>query len=222
MEGLPSRDQCAAILQALLSQRAAEALGTLRSWTASQRTAALKAYPDLMCRKGHPQVVQALLDGGADLHCKDKRQQSVLHLAIIYGQTELTAIFLAAGADVHASDVVRSLCLWQNTPLHVACRRRKVDAVRALLQAGARVDAQNEDGLQPLHCGAHGGDLHVVHLLLEHGADPKVADITGRTPLHLAVLYGAQYQVLEALIFAGGSIDAADEVSRFVNGFERH
>lgn len=53
--------------------------------------------------------------------------------------------------------------------------------------------------LVPLHWACAGGRHGLVRHMLEHGADPRVADETGRTPLVLALQAGS-FQVVMLLI----------------------
>lgn len=59
--------------------------------------------------------------------------------------------------------------------------------VAALLKAGALVNEQGPaNGMTPLHDAVLRGRTKVVSLLLKSGADPKIEDYTGRTPIDLA------------------------------------
>ena len=55
-----------------------------------------------------------------------------------------------------------------------------------LLNFGADVDAQEEEGYTPLHFAVAGGHTRVLAMLLAAGADVNAPDATARTPLHLA------------------------------------
>jgi ankyrin repeat protein len=48
------------------------------------------------------------------------------------------------------------------------------------------VNAVQQDGFTPLHGAAQNGQLEMVQLLLEHGADPSMRDTAGRSPLDFA------------------------------------
>ncbi|WP_419162821.1 ankyrin repeat domain-containing protein [Candidatus Palauibacter sp.] len=58
--------------------------------------------------------------------------------------------------------------------------------VRSLLQAGADVDVQRDDGRTPLHYAAQRAGPEVVSALLDAGADTRVLDARGRSPCELA------------------------------------
>jgi len=84
-----------------------------------------------------------------------------------------------------------------DTALHVAAASNRPDIARALVAAGADVDATNRRGAQPLHYAAdsHPGaanwdpDLQAATIayLIDAGADPNATDNSGVAPLHRAV-----------------------------------
>ena len=58
--------------------------------------------------------------------------------------------------------------------------------MRALLDAGAPIDAADDDGRRALHWAVERGAFETVALLLVRRADVNVADNAGATPLHVA------------------------------------
>jgi len=50
----------------------------------------------------------------------------------------------------------------------------------------ADVDAQNNDGITPLHLAALVGDINIIRALLDAGADKSIEDNAGYTPYDLA------------------------------------
>jgi ankyrin repeat protein len=77
------------------------------------------------------------------------------------------------------------------TLLHWACKYKKLDVVKALLQSLNNVDPniKDIDGRTPLHCECQCRNDVVVKLLLRFPkVNPNIQDITGNTPLHWALL----------------------------------
>jgi len=73
-----------------------------------------------------------------------------------------------------------------STPLHLAATNADVTAVKALLAAGADVNAKDMDGNTPLHMAAYTNRIEVAKVLLEAGADVNAESSGGRTPIAMA------------------------------------
>jgi len=75
------------------------------------------------------------------------------------------------------------------TPLHIAVsnKKRSVNAVIALLKAGADINAPTVSGATPLLYSMYwAGAEEYTLVLLEYGADVNIARNNGETPLHIA------------------------------------
>ncbi len=107
---------------------------------------------------------------------------SVVAAVIGFAEGAAAQTVLRPGADVNEArgDGI--------TALHLAAEQGDVEAVQALLGAGADVGAGTRIGrYTPLHLAARGGHGAVVTLLLDAGADPLAATTnSGATALHLA------------------------------------
>ena len=117
---------------------------------------------------------------------------------------------LEKGADLGAKDEDG------RTPLHRAavCGGKVADdtvAVRLFLESGADVEAKAKHGRTPLHEAASIGHAAAVKLLLDLGADLKVADNQfGQTPLHMAAFNGHASTVM-VLLESGADLETRDE-----------
>lgn len=72
------------------------------------------------------------------------------------------------------------------TPLHYAAMNRDSGPLRALLAAGAAVNARDGEGRTPLHMAAFSTRTENGKLLLEAGADPALKTDAGRDVLSMA------------------------------------
>lgn len=95
------------------------------------------------------------------------------------------------------------------SPLHWAAELNRTEQVRALLVAGAEVDAENLARSTPLLIAAKLGSLDSAQLLLESGADANRGNLVGLTPLMIAALRDYR-EIVELLLAAGADPTARD------------
>ncbi|XP_023667815.2 transient receptor potential cation channel, subfamily N, member 1 [Paramormyrops kingsleyae] len=74
--------------------------------------------------------------------------------------------------------------------LHICCRRRDVEMAKVLVELGAAVDLQNDEGQTPLHVAAWEGDELLLKFLYQCKANPNIVDKMDRSPLHIAAERG--------------------------------
>ncbi len=73
-----------------------------------------------------------------------------------------------------------------STPLHLAATNVDPAALKALIAAGANVNARDNEGLTPLHMAAYAQRAPHAQLLLEAGADAAAKTNAGRDALSIA------------------------------------
>jgi len=99
-------------------------------------------------RYGDLEAVEDFLAIGKDVDARDSSQRTPLHYAIAFGKgetgEEIFDALVKADSDLTAVDEKK------NTPLHYACGYGKIFAVRALLEKGADISAENGTGKTPL------------------------------------------------------------------------
>jgi len=73
-------------------------------------------------------------------------------------------------------------------PLHIAARQGELEAVKALIEAHANVNQRSAgDKVTPMLVATINGNFDVAKYMLDHGADPTLAQENGVTPLYAAV-----------------------------------
>lgn len=111
--------------------------------------------------------------------------------AVQGGHTEKVLALIELGENVNKDPGPLRYTLCDGAGLALGCAANKghADIVRALLKAGAEVDANNGaagDRNTALHIAAYAGHAEVVKALIEGGADATIKDYHGNTPLDLA------------------------------------
>ncbi|MGO8716607.1 MAG: ankyrin repeat domain-containing protein [Smithella sp.] len=114
-----------------------------------------------------------------------------LMMAVLVDDKEQTMSLLAEGADPNESNGIGETALFilaghyrsgkfSNPPDNA------LECARILIQKGAAVNSTDIAGWTPLMWAAFNGDVDMLKLLLENGADPKIASQSGHTALSLA------------------------------------
>lgn len=96
------------------------------------------------------------------------------------------------------------------TPLQKAAAQGDLDALTALLDAGAEVDAAPNHGFTPLTRAAAAGHIEAVHLLIRQGANVNASGGVGRHVLLLAAWHEAEHGdrgIVRALLDAGAEMN---------------
>ncbi len=154
-----------------------------------------------VARTGNIEAAKLLLKAGAKVDAREKwGGQTALIWASAQNQPAMIKLLAAKGAEVDARSAVRD---WERrmtaeerpkdlnrggmSALMFAARDGSMDAVRALLAAGAKVDFTDPDGSTPLLVSLMNGHWDVAKLLIESGADVNQWDWWGQSPLYMAV-----------------------------------
>jgi ankyrin repeat protein len=169
-------------------------------------------------REGAVGAIRALAETKADLNAQDPEGTTALIFAIINGHADAAAALIEKGADLNLADKTGMTPLYAAVDMHtlasgfgrpdltptvVADTLRTIDA---LIAAGADLNAPLKsrvpkrvynagdgrlgEGATPFMRAARGGDVVVMKKLLAAGADPKLVQKSGVTPIHLAAGLG--------------------------------
>ncbi|KAK7459749.1 hypothetical protein BaRGS_00038932 [Batillaria attramentaria] len=137
---------------------------------------------------GDVELLNYLLDCGAEVNSTFMDGRSPLHIAADIGHAEICAELIRRGAYVNA------LTRGGFTPLFFASRR-SLQAVEILLQFGCDVEIRSRNGDTALHAASSFGREDVIAALIASGGDVNAKNTHGMTPLLLATISGSRNAV---------------------------
>lgn len=143
---------------------------------------------------GHANVVKVLITYHANMDCRDNENYTPLHRAIVRDRKDIANLLLDADANKEAIDGDNGL-----TPLLTAVAYNNYELAKILVQKECDLEhiAEGADlktaagGMPALHRATQEGQLNIVQLLVEAGAnkDRKIPPMQ-LTPLLIAVQRG--------------------------------
>eukprot|EP00056_Hartaetosiga_gracilis_P008439 m.120875 g.120875 ORF g.120875 m.120875 type:complete len:1049 (-) comp12917_c0_seq4:201-3347(-) len=157
----------------------------------------------IACDSEQPEIVQTLLDGGANLSVADRTERTALHVSSISGSLECLEILTNSkkGKELLNKQDERG-----ETPIHYASYYGHDDCVSHLLSVDADPNLLDHEGISAMHWAASQGFANIVHLLLQYNAHPNFLDRSENTltPMDYAAA-GGHTDIVAMLADAGGA-----------------
>lgn len=143
---------------------------------------------------GNPEIVEALIDRGAEIDPRDANDMTPLLLAITTNRPDVAEMLLRRGANpmIVAPNGV--------FPLTEAAARGQSSVISKILELGVDVNARSPTGKTPLAFAVENGHFEATRVLLQAGADPTIIVAPGRDVYSLVT----PNQDIEALLKSHG------------------
>lgn len=155
------------------------------------------------CQKGIFEIVEVLIQFGADINKQDEDGDSALTLSSSHKNTNIAKLLLNNGANVDHAD--------KNgiTPLIIACLSNRVEMVQLLIHHKANINLQDRDGWTALMYTCIKNNINNMNILLDNGADIHVQDKKGRNLFMFACQYAFD-DIVEISLKQKINVDAQD------------
>jgi ankyrin repeat protein len=152
-------------------------------------------------------IVQCLLDKGADPKRLDQHDRSPLHVAAFYTRdTKIIDLLLENKGKVDVNECNK----FGLTPLHHAVKTSNHTTARHLMKRGANVNCRDKRGLTPLHLAAFcAKDMDMIDLFLNNKkVDLHYCDEVGQNVVAYAKknIYGLRQKIIDRLNEKDGAI----------------
>lgn len=134
-------------------------------------------------------ILGLLIGAGANLNAKDSSNNTALHKAAYYANSEATKALLAAGANPCIKNEDGDF------PLHLAAAHGHIDVCTALIDAGTPPDQKSESGWTPLDEAASNGQTATCLALVRRAPAfiPKVTALKLRCTWRFSTMPLAPY-----------------------------
>jgi len=153
---------------------------------------------DVARQNGDDEIVRMLTNAGA--RGKDRKAGAKLHAMLYKEDYQAVGKLINPKTNLHYRNSARE------SVLAVAAFKGRAGIVEALLASGARPNAINIPGKQPLVAAASRKHDKVVRILLDAGADPDSTDAS-ETPLLCRAADNSNLKLAKMLLKAGANAD---------------
>ncbi|XP_048113607.1 transient receptor potential cation channel subfamily A member 1a [Alosa alosa] len=141
----------------------------------------------LALRGGNLEIIKLCMAYGAKINRQQQCDKSTaLHSACTQGATEAVKVMLSACQNI--SDIINITDGCSQTPLHKAAIFDHNELAEYLISKGADIDLTDYKGHSPLLLATSCGAWRTVNLLLSHGCNFTVKDMSGCNFMHLTIM----------------------------------
>ncbi|XP_061510045.1 protein phosphatase 1 regulatory subunit 12B isoform X6 [Anopheles gambiae] len=185
------------------------------------------------CIDDNAEMLNLLLDYGANVNAQDSERWTPLHAAATCGHLNLVKILIARGANLLAvnadGNMPYDICDDEEALDYIEAEMSKrgvtqelIDETRAATETqmlhdlqdialqGGDLEIPDPQGATPLHIASANGYTRVVEFLLEHHTSTDAVDNDLWTPVHAAACWG-HLEVLEMLAQSGADLNAKNK-----------
>ncbi len=164
----------------------------------------------LASEKGYMEIIETLIEHGADWRKTDDYGNTNLHYAASQGGIESVKYFF----DRFGPDRINIKNDEGETPLHQSITSGSEAVVGFLIANGGYVNAKSKIGLTPISNLPLEWNFKVAKLLLDNGANPNdyyLSFFGYKFPILCEAASNSQYDIMKILLEKGANVNAKDE-----------
>ncbi|XP_071521478.1 transient receptor potential cation channel subfamily A member 1-like [Panulirus ornatus] len=147
---------------------------------------------------GEIKAVELCLRSGALISSQQDDRSTPVHLACSQGSFEIVKLMFTLQPQEKVK-ALGTLDAQGMSPLHCAAMFNHPQLVAYLVQEGAAVDQVDQEHRSALLLAAAHSGWRTVDVLLAHGANPNIRDLTAKNLLHIVIMNGGSLSDLLAL-----------------------
>ena len=152
-------------------------------------------------------LVSSLIEAGVSTNCRNKTGSTPLHVAVTQGNLTLTKLLLENGALPDCADA-------NGTPLQQAMgldECNSLQIIEMLLSHNANPNFKDHSNIpSPMHMAAARSSGVIIKSLLRKGGNIDVTDFMGETPLHKAIRFRRDIEIINLLLEHGASVSSSN------------
>lgn len=184
------------------------------------------------CKKNNLNMVNILLENGADIEFENNNNENVLTIASKNGNVKLMEnLIKKLRKKKSMEEIMNHKTIELETIIMNAVRSQSTDAVKCVLNKYDNREEQNEKGITALMIAAKSNNVEIMNLLLNYNVtktlDINGIDYEGYTALMIAAFYN-NFEAVKYLIDEGANLfiknnyneDVFDIVEKY-NGYEK-
>jgi len=164
----------------------------------------------LACNKGNLEVVEFLIEKGADIEAVNSGGFTPLQIASSRGQREVVELLINKGSNINAINQKMDMTALDLTLMR-EIQTHKLAIAPFLIEKGAEFDVNKKSrgGYSPLDMAIIFGYTEAVEYLIGYKADISTLRNDGRTPLINAIFRGRS-EIAKLLIEKGADVNTPD------------
>jgi ankyrin repeat protein len=153
---------------------------------------------------GHTEVINFLIDRGANIEQTNDDEETALHIAISRNKVDAAKVLISNNANLEAENI------FQERPIHLSLARKQSDIVDLLINKGVNLECRDRYQNTPILIASKTDDYQNCLKLAQKGVNLNVKGNDGYSPAHLSSMFALEKNMV-VLGFSGCDFNVPDD-----------